>query len=96
MRVVIFRAQIAQLDAAYSTLAAELRERALRDFGCLEFVAVSEGNDEIALSYWPDDASIQAWKADADHRMAQHYGRERWYTAYRVEITTLERRYGTL
>lgn len=49
--VVIFRARIAQLDAEYSALAHQLRELALRDFGCLEFVAVCEGDSEIALSY---------------------------------------------
>ncbi|MBL8372618.1 MAG: antibiotic biosynthesis monooxygenase [Burkholderiaceae bacterium] len=93
MFVVIFRATARALDADYAATAAHLRELALRDFGCLEFLAVTEGEQEIALSYWPDEASIRAWKQQADHLMAQRLGRERWYSDYRVEIAEVRRRY---
>jgi heme-degrading monooxygenase HmoA len=93
MFVVIFRATAQALDADYAAMAAQLRELALTRFGCLEFVAVTEGSQEVALSYWPDEASIQAWKQHADHRMAQQLGRERWYSDYRVEVAQIQRRY---
>jgi heme-degrading monooxygenase HmoA len=93
MFVVIFRAQVRQFDADYSALAAQMRELALTQFGCLEFTAVSEGEQEIALSYWPDEASIRAWKQQADHLMAQKLGRERWYAEYSVEIAQITRSY---
>ena len=93
MFIVIFRAQVRQFDADYSALAAQMRELALTQFGCLEFTAVTEGEQEIALSYWPDQASIRAWKQQADHLMAQKLGRERWYAAYSVEIAQITRRY---
>lgn len=93
MFVVIFRATARALDADYTATAARLRELALRDFGCLDFIAVTEGEQEIALSYWPDEAHIRAWKQQADHLMAQQLGRERWYGDYRVEIAEVRRRY---
>lgn len=93
MFVVIFRATARQLDAEYSATAATLRNLALTQFGCLEFVAVTEGEQEVALSYWPDEASIRAWKQHTDHVMAQQLGRERWYSGYRVEVAEIKRQY---
>ena len=94
MYVVIFRATFLKSDAEYAITASALREMALRDFGCLEFSAVAEGGREVALSYWPDLASITAWKAQAEHLVAQKQGRARWYTSYRVQIARVERDYG--
>lgn len=93
MFVVIFRAQARALDAEYSAMAAQMRELALTRFGCLDFTAATEGEQEIALSYWPDEASIRAWKQHADHLAAQKLGRERWYASYSVEIAEVTRRY---
>ena len=93
MFVVIFRATARQLDAEYSATAARMRELALTQFGCLDFTAVTEGDQEVALSYWPDEASIRAWKQHTDHLMAQQMGRERWYTSYRVEVAEIKRHY---
>jgi len=93
MLVVIFRARARQLDAAYSELAAELRETAMRDFGCVAFHAASEGGEEIALSYWPDEDAIRAWKAHSRHLLAQREGRERWYESYTVQVAQITREY---
>ncbi len=93
MFVVIFRATARDLDAEYSTTAARLRELALSRFGCLDFTAVTEGDQEVALSYWPDEASIRAWKQHTDHLMAQQLGRERWYSGYSVEVAEIKRHY---
>lgn len=95
MFVVIFRATARTLDADYSATAARLRELALNQFGCLDFAAVTEGDQEVALSYWPDEASIRAWKQHADHLMAQQLGRERWYSSYTVEVAEITRRYSS-
>ena len=93
MFVVIFRAKARDLDAEYSAMAAQMRQLALTQFGCLDFTAVTEGDQEIALSYWPDEASIRAWKQHTDHLMAQKLGRERWYASYSVEVAEVTRRY---
>lgn len=91
--VVVFRAQARALDADYSAMATQMRELALTQFGCLDFTAATEGDQEIAVSYWPDEASIRAWKQHTDHLAAQQLGRERWYAAYSVEIAEVKRHY---
>ena len=93
MFVVIFRARARQLDADYAATAARMRDLALKDFGCLDFCAVTEGDQEVALSYWPDEASIRAWKQHTDHLIAQQLGRERWYAWYSVEVAEVKRAY---
>lgn len=93
MLVVIFKARIRAFDEEYSRTAARMRELALSRFGCLEFLAVMEGDQEIALSYWPDEASIRAWRAHPEHVMAQKAGRERWYESYTVQVAMVTREY---
>lgn len=93
MYVVIFRAQAQSLDAEYSAMAGQLRQMALDQFGCLDFTAVAENGSEIALSYWPDQASIRNWKQASEHLLAQQFGRERWYRAYSVEVAQIHRHY---
>ena len=93
MFVVIFRARIRDLDPQYSAVAARMRELAMEQFGCLDFHAVSEGEHEIALSYWPSEEAIQAWKAHPEHILAQQAGRERWYDSYTVQVASVRREY---
>jgi heme-degrading monooxygenase HmoA len=93
MFVVIFRARVRQFDADYSAMAAKMRELALQQFGCLSFTAATEGDQEIAVSYWPDEASIRAWKQHTEHLEAQQLGRERWYASYEVDIAEVKRSY---
>lgn len=93
MFVVIFRARIARLDADYAAMAVRLRDLALQEYGCLEFYSVMEGEEEVALSYWPDLETIKSWKAQAEHLLAQSSGRAGWYEAYHVEIAEISRAY---
>jgi heme-degrading monooxygenase HmoA len=93
MFIVIFRAKVRQTDNEYAEVAARMRELALGQFGCLEFTAVTEGQDEIALSYWPSEAHIRAWKAHSEHVLAQQLGRERWYESYTVQVAEITREY---
>ena len=93
MLVVIFRAKLKHLDDEYARLATRMRDLPLSDFGCLEFHAVTEGDSEVALSYWPDEESIRAWKAHPEHVLAQRMGRERWYASYSVQVAEVRREY---
>ena len=93
MYVVIFRARVRALDEEYSKVASRMRELALSQFGCLEFHAVTEGRDEVALSYWPSEDAIRAWKSHPEHVLAQRIGRERWYESYSVQVATITREY---
>lgn len=93
MYVVIFKAKVRQFDDEYSQTAQRMRELALKEFGCLEFNAVTEGDQEIALSYWPSEEHIKAWKQHPEHLAAQQLGKERWYESYSVEIAEIMRSY---
>lgn len=93
MYVVIFRARVKDLDSEYFETASRMREIALNEFGCLEFHAVSEDREEVALSYWPDLDSIRRWKSHPEHVLAQRTGQEKWYESYKVQISKIERQY---
>jgi heme-degrading monooxygenase HmoA len=93
MYVVIFRANVRSLDAEYLETARRMRDIAISQFGCIEFHSVTEGRDEVSLSYWPDEASIRAWKAHPEHVLAQQAGRERWYESYSVQVARIGREY---
>jgi heme-degrading monooxygenase HmoA len=93
MYVVIFRAKIRALDDDYARMAARMRELALNQFGCIAFHSLMQGNDEVALSYWPDETSIRAWKAHPEHVLAQQTGQQRWYAAYSVQVAAITREY---
>jgi heme-degrading monooxygenase HmoA len=93
MYVVIFRATVRQLDETYTRMAGRMRELALTEFGCLAFHAVTEGAQEVALSYWPNEAAIRAWKAHPEHVLAQQQGRDHWYASYSVEVAEVRRSY---
>ena len=93
MYVVIFRAVGRELDTEYSQVANRMRELALNQFGCIDFLSVNEGRQEVALSYWKDEASIRAWKAHSEHVLAQELGRARWYQSYIVQVAEVRREY---
>jgi heme-degrading monooxygenase HmoA len=93
MVMVIFRARIRKLDDEYVRVAARMRELAIAEFGCIEFHAVSEGAEEVALSYWPDEESIRRWRNHPEHLLAQQAGRERWYESYSVQVARITRQY---
>lgn len=96
MFVVIFRAKVRSVDSEYSAVAARLRELALGQFGCLDFQAVTKGESEIALSYWPNEESILAWKSHLEHVLAQQLGKERWYESYSVQVAKITREYSAV
>ena len=86
MFAVIFKATINELDDEYYETASRLRELALTEYGCTEFSSYTQGSEEVAISYWPSKAHIQAWKDNPEHQQAQALGKSRWYESYQVEI----------
>lgn len=93
MYAVIFRARTGTQDEQYLDTVARMRQLAFEKYGCLDFVAVTEGEQEIAISYWETEADILAWKKDPEHHLAQKAGQEDWYSAYTVQVVKIEREY---
>lgn len=93
MYAVIFSARIARLDAEYSEMAEAMRALAMEKYGCRKFSSVTDGDSEVAISYWDDEQQIRDWKQDPKHLLAQQAGRRRWYESYTVEVVEIVRRY---
>jgi len=93
MYAVIFKAEINQLDTAYSETAIRMRDLAISKYGCVEFTSSTEGNNEIAISYWNSKEDIKAWKEDNEHKKAQALGKNNWYKSYTVQIVEILHEY---
>ncbi|WP_286235828.1 antibiotic biosynthesis monooxygenase family protein [Thalassotalea sediminis] len=93
MYAVIFRAKAGKQDQLYGEMVAKMRDIAFEKYGCLDFIAVTENNDEIAISYWKDEESIKRWKSDSEHTIAQQLGMKKWYESYIVQVVEIKREY---
>ena len=93
MYAVIFKAKTKKLDDDYFKMAKRMRELAMNEYGCIEFTAVTEGSDEIAISYWESMEQIEKWKENSEHLIAQKLGIEKWYENYMVEIVKIVSKY---
>lgn len=89
---VIFSSQRTEGDQGYAAMAERMVELARQQPG---FLGVESARDlegfGITVSYWRDEASIAAWKAHAEHALAQRLGRERWYGAFALRVCRVER-----
>jgi heme-degrading monooxygenase HmoA len=81
-----------QPDDRYDETAKRMLELAATQPGYLGVDEAREGVG-ITVSYWTDEASIAAWKRNADHEFAQYEGRTRWYDEYQLRIAKVERAY---
>ena len=93
MYAVIFRAETNKLDSRYSEMASQMRELAINKYGCTDFISVTEGTQEIAISYWQDQEQIKQWKQDSKHLVAQELGSTIWYKSYKVQVVEILREY---
>ena len=59
------------------------------------FLGVENAREEIGItiSYWDSMYSIKLWKENAEHRIAQEYGKMQWYKHYTVRICLVQREY---
>jgi heme-degrading monooxygenase HmoA len=59
------------------------------------FVAIKRfdaaDGERVSLVEFADQASHDAWRDHPEHRAAQRMGRERFYSAFRVQVCTLQR-----
>jgi len=86
MFVVIFRARVASLDDEYFRTAERLKELAFQEYGCQDFFSVTEGDQEVSISYWNTMQQIRDWKKCPEHVSAQKKGRQHWYRSFSVEV----------
>jgi heme-degrading monooxygenase HmoA len=92
---VIFTSLRTDGDRGYGKMAERMAQLAEQQPGFLgvETARTPEGLG-ITVSYWASEEAIAAWKAHADHKMAQEGGQRVWYSGYHLRVAKVEREYG--
>ncbi len=91
---VIFTTIKNSVDADYDTMAVEMEKLAREQDGFLGIESTSGSSGGITVSYWKDLKSIEQWKNNHRHLLAQQKGREKWYNSYKTRVAKVERDYG--
>jgi heme-degrading monooxygenase HmoA len=89
---VIFTSRRTTIDEGYDAMSERMLELARRQPGFLG-VESARGADGlgITVSYWVSEEAIAAWKAHAEHRIAQSTGRSKWYEHFETRVARVER-----
>ena len=89
---VIFTSLRTDGDNGYAVMADRMMELAKNQSG---FLGVESAREQIGItvSYWKDLESIQKWKDNPEHRVAQRKGKEAWYEQFTTRIAKVERDY---
>ena len=87
---VIFTSIRTDGDNGYGEMAEKMVDLSAKQPG---FLGIESAREEIGISvsYWKDLESIQLWKEQVDHVIAQKMGREQWYAEYKIRIAKVER-----
>ncbi len=90
---VIFTSKLGDDDSGYAEMASEMVRLAEQQDG---FLGIESAREEIGItvSYWRDLDSIERWRANARHQVAQTLGKNRWYEQYSLRVALVERAYG--
>src|SRR4051812_40031228 len=92
---VIFTSLRTEGDRGYGHMAERMVELAAQQPG---FLGVESARDAgglgITVSYWSTEEAIVAWKAQAEHKIAQETGQRVWYSDYLLRVARVDRAYG--
>jgi heme-degrading monooxygenase HmoA len=58
------------------------------------FSSLTQAGKMLSLSFWRDEASVQAWRRQEQHRAAQQAGRGGVFDSYRLRVASVIRDYG--
>lgn len=98
MIAVIFEVELAEgKKADYLDVAAELKPllETVDGFISVErFQSLSNDSKLLSLSFFRDEAAVQAWRNLAEHRAAQSKGRAGIFADYRLRVAQVLRDYG--
>ena len=98
MIAVIFEVEIASGQKQnYLDIAAELRPllEEVEGFISVErFQSLTNPDKLLSLSFFRDEAAVQAWRQLEKHRQAQAQGRRAVFSGYRLRVAQVLRSYG--
>jgi heme-degrading monooxygenase HmoA len=89
---VIFSSTQKEHIEGYSEMAIKMETLAKQQQGFIEMES-ARNHLGITISYWESLEAIKNWKQQTDHLVAQHKGRQDWYSWYKVRICKVERDY---
>lgn len=81
----------------YFDLAASLRPELEKIDGFISverFESLAHKGKYVSLSFWRDEAAVKAWKAHAEHKVAQQQGKNEIFSDYRIRVAEVLRDYG--
>lgn len=84
-------------EASYFDLAAQLRPELDEADGFISverFESLTAPGKYLSLSFWRDEAAVQAWRNHTHHREAQAQGRHGVLAGYRLRVASVLRDYG--
>jgi len=82
---------------AYLAMAAEMRSLVEQIDGFLSverFQSLTNPEKLLSLSFFRDEAALDAWRHLSQHRKAQKMGREVMFSDYRLKVVSVMRDYG--
>jgi len=98
MLAVIFELEpVAERKQEYLDFAAQLASELTHIEGFISierFESLSQPGKLVSLSFWRDEAAIDAWRNLEQHRAAQHAGRDGIFSDYRLRVASVIRDYG--
>lgn len=90
---VIFTTTRSSTDDGYEDVADRMVALAQQQPGYLGIESARDPHLGITVSYWRDEESIAAWKANADHTIARDMGRQTFYDSYTLRVARVDRAY---
>lgn len=89
---VIFTSRRTAVDDGYGAMGDRMVELASQQPGFLGVESVRDASGlGITVSYWASLEAIAAWRAHAEHRVAQASGRRKWYEHFELRVSRVER-----
>ena len=84
-------------QGAYLDAAAALRPLVENVDGFISverFESLTNPGKLLSVSFWRDEAAVEAWRKLPEHRAMQQLGRSRYFADYRLRIAEVSRDYG--
>ncbi|MGR5065182.1 antibiotic biosynthesis monooxygenase family protein [Photobacterium sp. DNB22_13_2] len=57
------------------------------------FKSLSDESKILSLSFWRDEESVACWRNLAEHKEAQHQGKEAFFDKFRIRVASVVRDY---
>jgi len=93
MTVVLFRNRLRpEATDAYAELAPQLAALAQQQPGFIAMKTFTAADGErVTIAEFESDDAVAAWRAHAEHRVAQKRGRDELYSEYRLQVCEVVR-----